>query len=181
MNHFLRECWVGDFEEHGKGTNIDEHKLIVHFAQVVKCNNFLEIGTLTGDLAKRMSKYSLVTTVDIKENAEFAKYTKESVDDDYTPKITYHTCGSDAFFKDNRMNFNVIFIDGDHSYRQSKKDLENSLEVLLPNGVILMHDVKKTKRGTKECLRTFEEFNRPGYVKFRIKTKNWLGVIWHHE
>jgi hypothetical protein len=37
-------------------------------------------------------------------------------------------------------HFDVIFIDGDHSFRQSLRDVENSLTVLARGGVIMVHD-----------------------------------------
>jgi SAM-dependent methyltransferase len=37
-------------------------------------------------------------------------------------------------------HFDVIFIDGDHSFRQSLRDVENALGVLAPGGVIMVHD-----------------------------------------
>ena len=47
---------------------------------------------------------------------------------------------SDEFFKINKTKFDLIFIDGLHHYEQVKKDIENSLDVLTPNGLILLHD-----------------------------------------
>jgi len=47
---------------------------------------------------------------------------------------------SDQFFKDNKENFDCIFIDGLHYYSQVKKDIQNSLKILNPNGIILLHD-----------------------------------------
>ena len=47
---------------------------------------------------------------------------------------------SDQFFKDNEDKFDCIFIDGLHYYSQVKKDIQNSLKTLNPNGVILLHD-----------------------------------------
>ena len=47
---------------------------------------------------------------------------------------------SDQFFKDNRDTFDCIFIDGLHHYSQVKKDIQNSLKILKPNGIILLHD-----------------------------------------
>ena len=47
---------------------------------------------------------------------------------------------SDEFFKINKTKFDLIFIDGLHYYEQVKKDIENSLDVLTPNGLILLHD-----------------------------------------
>ena len=47
---------------------------------------------------------------------------------------------SDDFFKDNKKKFDLIFIDGLHYYEQVKKDILNSLKVLSPDGLILLHD-----------------------------------------
>jgi methyltransferase family protein len=34
----------------------------------------------------------------------------------------------------------VIFIDGDHSYEQARRDFENALRLLRPGGIVFMHD-----------------------------------------
>lgn len=47
---------------------------------------------------------------------------------------------SDDFFEYNQKKFDLIFIDGLHIYEQVKKDIENSLKVLKPGGLILLHD-----------------------------------------
>ena len=47
---------------------------------------------------------------------------------------------SDKFFEDNKEKFDCIFIDGLHTYSQVKKDIDNSLKFLNPNGIILLHD-----------------------------------------
>tara|TARA_B100000767_G_C19756261_1_gene533085 strand:- start:8 stop:724 length:717 start_codon:yes stop_codon:yes gene_type:complete len=47
---------------------------------------------------------------------------------------------SDKFFENNKDKFDCIFIDGLHYYSQVKKDIENSINILNPNGVILLHD-----------------------------------------
>ena len=47
---------------------------------------------------------------------------------------------SDDFFKDNTSKFDLIFIDGDHNYEQVKKDVENALQHIKPNGMVVMHD-----------------------------------------
>lgn len=47
---------------------------------------------------------------------------------------------SDDFFKINKEKFDIVFIDGLHTYDQVKQDIINSLEVLNNNGVILIHD-----------------------------------------
>ena len=47
---------------------------------------------------------------------------------------------SDDFFKDNKEKFDIVFIDGLHTYNQVKKDILNSLECLKEGGIVLVHD-----------------------------------------
>ena len=47
---------------------------------------------------------------------------------------------SDEFFKENDKKFDIIFIDGLHTYKQVKKDILNSVDCLKENGIILVHD-----------------------------------------
>lgn len=48
---------------------------------------------------------------------------------------------SDDFFKENNDFFDIVFIDGLHTYHQIKKDIINSLQVLNKNGIIFIHDL----------------------------------------
>lgn len=48
---------------------------------------------------------------------------------------------SDAFFANNKMTFDIIFIDGLHTAEQVLKDIENALKFLNPKGVIVCHDM----------------------------------------
>ena len=52
-----------------------------------------------------------------------------------------HRMISDIFFKNNKKLFDVIFIDGDHTYKQVRKDFINSVKCLNKNGIIIIHDV----------------------------------------
>jgi hypothetical protein len=47
---------------------------------------------------------------------------------------------SDDFFFKNKLFFDLIFIDGLHTYEQVKKDINNSLNFLKEEGVIFVHD-----------------------------------------
>ena len=53
---------------------------------------------------------------------------------------TMHAVTSDAFFAANRETFQLIFIDGLHHAEQVVRDIYNSLAVLEPGGLILLHD-----------------------------------------
>jgi len=47
---------------------------------------------------------------------------------------------SDEFFARNDERFDVVFIDGLHRYQQVLRDVHNSLDVLNPEGVVVLHD-----------------------------------------
>ena len=52
-----------------------------------------------------------------------------------------HKMTSDDFFKQNDKSFDVIFIDGLHTFEQTQKDIINSLKILNTNGIIFIHDL----------------------------------------
>lgn len=73
---------------------------------------------------------------------------------------------SDQYFSLSDDTFDLIFIDGLHYYDQVKKDFENSMARLRPNGTIVLHDLLPTK-----------EFE----VKMPIPeplTHSWTGDVW---
>lgn len=53
---------------------------------------------------------------------------------------------SDEFFKYSTMLYDVIFVDGGHSYEQAKRDISNAYENVTCNGVIVVHDVNPTTK-----------------------------------
>lgn len=53
---------------------------------------------------------------------------------------------SDLFFQDTRYTFDIIFIDGDHTFNQVAKDVNNALMALNHDGCLVLHDcLPKTK------------------------------------
>ncbi len=70
---------------------------------------------------------------------------------------------SDDFFKSQNKNFDLIFIDGLHTYEQVKKDFINSLAVIKDGGVIVLDDM---------IPRNWKEQQTP-----RVQSK-WTGDVW---
>lgn len=48
---------------------------------------------------------------------------------------------SDEFFQANKQLFDVVFIDGLHTYEQVRRDVINSIRFLKPGGYVAMHDM----------------------------------------
>jgi len=158
-----------------KSANQKELAIMTHLANVVKAKNVLEIGTLTGSFSIFMAQNTdaHIDTVDIVYN-KGAMENAKGID-----TIAFHSEGSNKFFEDNEKIYEFIFIDGDHTYEQSKRDLDNAIKCLTPGGIIVMHDIKKSKHAKKmTCAKAWKEFSEPGYQRFMIKTRRNLGVIW---
>jgi hypothetical protein len=71
---------------------------------------------------------------------------------------------SDEFFKSNKKSYDVIFIDGLHSYEQVRKDIMNAMNCLKSGGWIALHDM--LPRNWIEC-------NMPN-----ISPNAWTGDVW---
>ena len=55
-------------------------------------------------------------------------------------KWTYHHMTSDKYFEVCKKEFDIIYIDGDHSDEQVKKDFNNAWKYIKKGGVIIGHD-----------------------------------------
>ena len=70
---------------------------------------------------------------------------------------------SDEFFKENNKKFDLVFIDGLHTYEQVKKDIINSLNCLKENGFVLVHDCMP------DCM------SKQAVPRYRM---TWNGDVW---
>lgn len=132
-----------------------------------KYKSYLEIGIGTGKNFKTI----------LCEN-------KVGVDPD--PKTNALHLTSDAFFKMNRRQFDIIFIDGLHHADQVKKDIINSWECLSDGGCLLLHDTNPDReeithvpRDSKEwCGDVYKAIHQiDGPPKFTLKDDHGVTVI----
>jgi len=89
----------------------------------------------------------------------------------------YYEITSDSYFSkaDVKDAFDVVFVDGLHTYDQSKRDVLNSLERLNENGVIVMHDCNPQHYAAAYPAKSLEQainLNLPGW------DGNWQGDVW---
>lgn len=83
---------------------------------------------------------------------------------DPEPKVrASHVMTSDDFFASNKKKFDIIFIDGLHHAEQVRRDIENGLKYLSPNGSIVVHD----------CNPTTEEMQHVPRIQ-----GEWTGDVW---
>ena len=70
---------------------------------------------------------------------------------------------SDEFFRENKNKFDIIFIDGLHTYNQVKKDILNSISCLKDEGIVLVHD----------CMP--DSLSKQAVPRYRM---SWNGDVW---
>lgn len=111
-------------------------------------NSILEIGSYEGMSAiffannfldNNESELTIVDPhyVNMEVIKRFHKNIKKAKNFD---RISYYNIESDEYFNKNLKQFNFIYIDGDHSFDQVFKDLENCSQNLQEGGVIWLDD-----------------------------------------
>lgn len=81
---------------------------------------------------------------------------------------------SSEFFKHNTLTFDVIFIDGDHSYEGVLEDFQNALTVLNPEGCIILHDINSYQ--CPGVVKLWQEIKNENCIEFIHGSKCGIGV-----
>jgi predicted O-methyltransferase YrrM len=112
--------------------------------------NILEVGSYEGRSAIFFLKYfndSKITCVDTwlgsHEHVRKMEEIEKNFDNNLKPyenKLIKQKTTSDNFFLTNKLLFDLIYIDGLHTYDQVKSDLENAYKFLRPKGYLLIDD-----------------------------------------
>ena len=76
-----------------------------------------------------------------------------------TRKGKHYRMKSDAFFEDNKYNYDIIFVDGLHTGEQALKDVNNSLLFLNPGGTIVVHDCNPVSHAAAQDVKAIGTWN----------------------
>lgn len=130
------------------------YEVIQHIINMNKYESYLEIG------------------VEGSECFDKIKCTKKVGVD---PAGATFTMTSDQFFAQNKDKFDVIFIDGLHTFEQAQKDLTNSIHALSKYGTIVMHDcLPATEREQSSTVLYGEPWTGPVWKVFAWARQNIL-------
>jgi len=77
---------------------------------------------------------------------------------DHIPDSKFFNMTSFNYLQSCKLKYDIIFIDGDHSYEGVKSDYENSIKNVNEGGIMIFHDIVS--------------IGAPGVVKFWNETKN---------
>ena len=140
----------------------------------INATSYLEIGL--GDSSNfRSLKAKVKVGVDPNISIGFKKFTRKILHNEQTFKLT-----SDQYFSQTQERFDVIFIDGLHTYSQARKDIINALTILNEGGVIIVHDTNPlsaanafpVENDIDEVLCKVQKGEIPGW------NGNWNGDVW---
>ncbi len=147
-----------------------------------KAQRYLEIGVNNGD-----NFFPIEVDQKIAVDPSFAFSPERQKEwenmNPYNAKAQYITATSDDFFAkaESIEKFDVVFIDGLHTYAQSLQDVLNSLDKLNDNGVIVMHDCKPPHVAAAcpaPSLAAAEELQQSEKTKTPGWTGEWCGDVW---
>lgn len=150
---------------------MNQSQFINYLIERYNYKSYLEIGISTGSTFRRV-KCENKTGVDPNVDTTF--------------KLT-----SDDFFSQNKDTFDVIFVDGLHLAEQSLIDVENSLKILKPGGLVIMHDcrprheIEQRRKGssrhgfwTGDVWKAFVQIRKLAHVDAATFDTDWgLGVV----
>jgi Methyltransferase domain len=147
-----------------------------------KALRYLEIGVNNGDNFFPI-EISQKTAVDPSFAFSSARQTEWEAKNPANMAAKYITATSDDFFAkaDAVDGFDVVFIDGLHTYEQSLQDVLNSLDKLNDNGVIVMHDCKPPHVAAAypaASLQAAEDAQKNEATKVAGWDGIWCGDVW---
>jgi predicted O-methyltransferase YrrM len=127
---------------------------LIEFLSDKNIRNYLEIGAASGGTAYLMNRFLDLDNIYLiddnkhyrskfrKEILKDVKY-KEFIGDSHSPEAIHWVVDSDLFF-------DVVFVDGDHSYEGVKRDTLDYLHNLNSGGYLILHDIITQRVGVKD-------------------------------
>ena len=137
------------------GVNPGDRRALYHLVRGLKPPRVLDVGTHVGASALYMalalkagSPDGRVTTIDICDVNEPAGYWSEAklpapprdIASQLGCNVRFVVDTSLAFMQSTAEKFGLIFLDGDHARRNVYREIAAALPLLMPGGVIVLHD-----------------------------------------
>ena len=135
--------------------------------QMSRCEDYLEVGVQYGfTLASVEVKNKTGVDPNLMFNPKLA------------PGVKLHRTTSDEFFSElpEEIQYDLIFLDGLHTFEQTARDFLNALKHLRPGGVIVIDDVVPTSEA--KALPDREESLKRQLLETGQTDGEWFGDVW---
>ena len=145
--------------------------------------NILEIGTFEGMSTAYFLRYLKKSNLDAvdkldKKSIHFKNFlfNKKKL-----KKFRYFNILSNKFFKKNKKkNYDLIYIDGSHYYKDVLNDALNSYKILNKDGIIIFDDLLYTRESRNKKNKEFTN-TLGGIIIFLSKIKNYKIIYSGHQ
>jgi len=137
---------------------MDHSDVIGILASIYRPKVYVEFGLYIGQTFVKVQPYAeRMFGVDIKPNVNLEQLKR-------FPNVSIHYCKTDEFSAAFNGTIDMAFIDADHCIESAKRDFDNILAKLSPNGIILLHDTDPDS----------DKYIDPGYCGDSYKIVNML-------
>jgi len=197
-----------------KSHRSQHYELVVAIGQGIKPKRILEIGTADASFTAFLARAfpdSLVETIDLpvgdqrfwnatdnesgteklltsQNKGELSELKTRSTNLNSSPKIVFREMNSLELSRFEGHNYDLIWVDGDHTFPVVACDFTNAVRLLESGGVILCDDIylsggRRSKWGSQEALKVLNVFERAKIVtaSYVLKSlrpeKNYSGRV----
>jgi len=148
--------------------------IMQNIVQLFRPNTYMELGLRHG------YTFNHITALEVVERAVGVELaTKNLRGVKKRPGVELHNMSTDDFAEIWTDPIDMLFIDADHSFEQSKRDFDNFSPFISPCGIICMHDTYPPVSPHKgECWKTARAIHKwPEYKDWEIFTfpGTWAG------
>ena len=165
LNNYLRSKNIYNFEGHTQQVQ-PETNFLKNIVDNPNIKNVMEIGFNAGHSAETFlstNKNINLISFDIGDH-DYLIFGKEFIDNTYPNRHELIIGDSlktiPEFVKNNDTKFDIIFIDGGHTYTVVKNDTEKSFSMLSNKGIILWHDYAPGKKSSKDIVKYLGEISK---------------------
>lgn len=161
---------------------MNRKEVIQAIINTLEARNYLEIGVFDGRCFMEIrAPYKVAVDPDMKITFRYKLHAIRKRRENIRNQYKHQT--SDAFFDSLKKSnpdkkFDVIFIDGLHTYKQTFIDIINALQFLHPQGAIILHDINPET----EAL-AMPASSRAAAMAVHDNAGGWCGDSWkaqHH-
>lgn len=122
---------------------LQHNRFLAFLAEEIQCWGYLELGVGIGNNFLEIAEYAKQAIgVDIRLNHFWNFQRKKKPDFELPNNVKLVEQTTDDFFAERKSEeqFDLVFIDADHNFKQVIKDFRNAESVTIEGGIIAIHD-----------------------------------------
>jgi hypothetical protein len=161
----------------------EEYINYLWFLKTNKFKNYLNIGIGKGGsfLVETFIQENLESSTAVDNSSYWHQNQKQSItekiewlENNTSISVKFYDTDSKEWLKQCDKKFDIIFIDGDHSYEGVKEDYINSLPLLEDNGYLIFHDIVSI--GCPGVVQLWDEIKHSECLEFVNKNTCGIGI-----